>query len=115
MPLLRIETSAALGEASVKAILEEGSRIVARALQKPEQYVMVGIFPASMIMSAMGGPAAFCDLRSIGDLSPEQCAALSSELCALLSNALGVDPARVYLNFAEVEAAAWGWNGTTFG
>lgn len=115
MPLLKIETSAALSEAGVKAVLEEGSRVVARILQKPEQYVMVGISPASMIMSARGGAAAFCDLRSIGDLAPEQCAALSRELCALLSTALGIDAERVYLNFTEVDAVNWGWNGTTFG
>lgn len=115
MPLLKIETSATLGEPGSKTVLEEGSRIVARVLQKPEQYVMVALSPASMIMSAMGGPAAFCDLRSIGDLTPEQCATLSAELCALLSTALGIDPSRVYLNFAEVDAVSWGWNGTTFG
>ena len=115
MPMLKIETSAALSEEQIGKVLEEGSRIVARILQKPEQYVMVAICEASMIMSATGGPAAFCDLRSIGGLSPENCAALSGELCALLAAVIEVEPDRVYLNFTELDAAAWGWNATTFG
>ncbi len=115
MPLLKIETSAALSGETTEKVLAEASRIVARILQKPEQYMMVSLSPAAMLFSAQEGPAAFCDLRSIGVLSPERCATLSAELCAFLSTSLGVDPARVYLNFTEVEAERWGWNGTTFG
>ncbi|MDR0965923.1 MAG: hypothetical protein LBM75_05400 [Myxococcales bacterium] len=116
MPLLKIETSAPLNDdRQVERVLQESSRIVADLLHKPEQYVMVALSPVAMLMSAAGGPAAFCDLRSIGGIEPDACQALSQALCALLETTLQIAPERIYLNFAEFDAASWGWNGTTFG
>ncbi len=40
---------------------------------------------------------------------------LSQQVCKLLSDSLGIGPDRVYLNFTDVEAGNWGWNGRTFG
>lgn len=115
MPFLKIETSALLNDEKIKYVSNESSRIIARILRKPERYVMVALSPASMLMSATRDPTAFCDLRNVGDLSADVCAALSSELCTLLSAELHLAPARIYLNFTEIDAANWGWNGTTFG
>jgi hypothetical protein len=33
----------------------------------------------------------------------------------LLNDSLGIPPDRVYLNFTDVGAGHWGWNGSTFG
>jgi phenylpyruvate tautomerase PptA (4-oxalocrotonate tautomerase family) len=40
---------------------------------------------------------------------------LSQQVCKLLNDSLGVPEDRVYLNFTDVEASNWGWNGSTFG
>jgi len=40
---------------------------------------------------------------------------LSQQVCELLKDSLGFSPDRVYLNFTEVHAGNWGWNGSTFG
>ncbi|MBU6411280.1 MAG: hypothetical protein KGJ60_04600 [Verrucomicrobiota bacterium] len=39
----------------------------------------------------------------------------SPKVCRLLNQSLGVPPNRIHLNFTEVEAGNWGWNGKTFG
>ena len=115
MPLLKLETTVVLTEEKRKALLAALSKAVAGAIGKPEQYVMVTIGSAAILMSANPGEAAFVDIRSIGGLSGDVNRRLSEKLCKLLNDALGVPENRVYLNFTDVEASNWGWNGSTFG
>ena len=115
MPLLKLETTAALSADKQQALLASLSKIVAETIGKPEQYVMVTIHPASMMMSGKPGDAAFADIRSIGGLSGEVNSLLAQKVCKVLKDSLGLPPDRVYLNFTDVKAANWGWNGNTFG
>jgi phenylpyruvate tautomerase PptA (4-oxalocrotonate tautomerase family) len=115
MPLLKLETTVALSDDKRKALLAALSKIVAETVGKPEQYVMVAASPAVMVMSGKPGDAAFVDLRSIGGLSEDVNRRLSEKLCRMLHESLGVLSNRIYLNFTDVAAANWGWNGQTFG
>jgi phenylpyruvate tautomerase PptA (4-oxalocrotonate tautomerase family) len=115
VPLLKLETTVVLTEDKQKALLAALSKAVAGAIGKPEQYVMVTAGPVAILMSGKAGDAAFVDIRSIGRLTGDVNRKLSWEVCELLSDALGITPDRVYLNFADVEAGNWGWNGSTFG
>ena len=115
MPLLQLETTVALSDEKKKALLASLSKIVAGTIGKPEQYVMVVVGPASMLMSGKPGDAAFVDIRSIGGLSDDVNRQLSQKVGSLLSESLGVPPDRIYLNFIDVPAGNWGWNGDTFG
>ena len=115
MPLLKLETTVSLSEDKRKTLLESLSRTVAGAIGKPEQYVMVNVSQAAMLMSGKAGDAAFVDIRSIGGLSGEVNRKLSQQVCKLLKDSLGLPQDRVYLNFTDVEAGCWGWNGNTFG
>jgi phenylpyruvate tautomerase len=115
MPLLKLETTAGLSDDKRKALLAALSRIVAETIGKPEDYVMVTVSQAAILMSGKPGEAAFVDLRSIGGLSHEVNRQLSQKLCRLLHESLGVPESRVYLNFTEVAASNWGWKGATFG
>jgi phenylpyruvate tautomerase len=115
MPLLKLETTVALSEDKRKAVLTALSKIVAVTIGKPEQYVMVSIGQAAMAMSGRPGDAAFVEIRSIGGLGSEVNRKLSQQVCKLLTDSVGIPPDRVYLNFAEVQACNWGWNGNTFG
>jgi len=76
---------------------------------------MVSITPATMLMSGAGGDAALVDVRSIGGLNAEVNRTLSRKICELLNASIGVPKNRVYLNFTDVDAQSWGWNGNTFG
>ena len=115
MPLLKLETTVALPEDKRKALLASLSKAVAETIGKPEQYVMVTVGQAAMLMSGKASDAAFVDIRSIGGLTGDVNRKLSQQVCQLLNASLGVPPDRVYLNFTEVEAGNWGWNGSTFG
>ena len=115
MPLLKLEITASLSDDKRKALLAALSKIVAEAIGKPEDYVMVTVSQAAILMSGKPGEAAFVDLRSIGGLSHEVNRQLSQKLCRLLHESLGVPESRVYLNFTEVAASNWGWKGATFG
>jgi phenylpyruvate tautomerase PptA (4-oxalocrotonate tautomerase family) len=115
MPLLKLETNAALSEDKRKALLGPLSKTVAEIVGKPEQYVMVTIGQAGMLMSGSAGDAAFVDIRGIGGLNYDVNRKLAERVCMLLQEFLGIPPNRVYLNFTELEAGNWGWNGNTFG
>src|SRR5712692_10178501 len=115
MPLLKLETTVRLSEDKEQTLLASLSKAIAGTIGKPEQYVMVSLSQASMVMSGKPGDAAFVSISSIGGLNHEVNRKLSQQVCKLLNDSLGIRPERVYLNFADVEAGNWGWNGRTFG
>jgi phenylpyruvate tautomerase PptA (4-oxalocrotonate tautomerase family) len=79
-----------------------------------EAFVMVTLQHAAMGMGGDGSPAVFAEVRSLGGLGPDVNAALSKALCDLFSGSLAVPPARVYINFADLQRSDWGWDGKTF-
>ena len=115
MPLLKLETTIGLTEDKRKNLLAALSKLVAGAIGKPEQYVLVTMSQAAMLMSGKPGEAAFVDIRSIGGLSGDVNRKLSQQVCKLLHDSLGIAQDRIYLNFTDVAASDWGWNGSTFG
>ena len=115
MPLLKLETTVALTEDKGKALLASLSQTVAEVIGKPQQYVMVAVSQAAIQMSGSPGEAAFVDVRSIGGLTGDVNRKLSQKVCQLLHDSLGIPPNRIYLNFTDVKASHWGWNGSTFG
>jgi len=115
MPLIRLETSAALTD-TVKAELAGAlSDITANAIGKPEAYVMASVSEASMTMAGEAGPAAFADVRSIGGLNQGVNRDITKRVCALLEDKLGIPANRVYISFNDVSGVNWGWNNSTFG
>jgi phenylpyruvate tautomerase PptA (4-oxalocrotonate tautomerase family) len=115
MPFLKLETTVALSQEKQEALLASLSKTVAETIGKPQQYVMVAVSQAAIQMSGSPGDAAFVDVRSIGGLTDDVNRELSQKVCQLLHDSLGVRPSRIYLNFTDVQASRWGWNGNTFG
>jgi phenylpyruvate tautomerase PptA (4-oxalocrotonate tautomerase family) len=115
MPLLKLETTVPLPDDKAKPLLAALSKAVAGAIGKPEQYVMITLSHSDILMSGKAGDAAFVDIRSIGGLNSETNRKLSQQICKTLKDSLGIAADRVYLNFSDVEAGNWGWNGNTFG
>jgi phenylpyruvate tautomerase len=115
MPLLKLETTVALTEDQRQALLASLSKILAEAIGKPVQYVMVTASQVAIQMSGSPGDAAFVDVRSIGGLTGDVNRKLSQKVCQLLHDSLGIPQNRIYLNFTDVKASHWGWNGSTFG
>jgi phenylpyruvate tautomerase PptA (4-oxalocrotonate tautomerase family) len=115
MPLLKLETNVALSADRQQSVLSSLSQIVAQTIGKPEQYVMVSASHAALLMSGRPGDAALVEVRSIGGLNADVNRNLARKVCDLLQQTLKIPPNRVYLNFTDVPAADWGWNGDTFG
>jgi phenylpyruvate tautomerase len=115
MPLLKLETTVAVPEKQRGALMGQLSRLVAEAIGKPEEYVMVALSQTEILMAGKPGKAAFVDLRSIGGLGSDTNRKLTEGLCDVLETELQVPPDRVYVVFTDVRATDWGWNGATFG
>jgi len=112
MPYLHLHTNVTVEDSAV--LLQRCSSATAAALGKPESYVMIEISDQqAMLFAGTGAPLAFVELKSLG-LNDSQTAAISATLCDLLHHELGIDPARIYIEFAAPERAMFGWNGGTF-
>jgi phenylpyruvate tautomerase len=115
MPFVHVSTSAELDDAKAAAVAARLSPLLARLLGKPEAYVMVAVDRAAMRMAASADPAAFVDVRSIGGLGAKVNQGLAAAISTALGEELGLAADRIYLNFTDVPAASWGWDGATFG
>jgi len=115
MPFLRLTSSAPEMPAKAAALAEELSQAVSRLLGKPETYVMISVEKADMRMSGTDAPAAFVDLRSIGGFSTQKNKTISETVSGIVTKHLGVSGNRIFLNFTDIPASSWGWNGGTFG
>jgi len=113
MPFLRVETNTALPE-DTDGLARRLSAQVAEWLGKPEKFVMVALaHNPAMCFGGSGEPLAYCELKSIG-LPEGLTRELSRQLCDALQAELGLDPGRIYIEFADAPRSFWGTNGTTF-
>jgi phenylpyruvate tautomerase len=116
MPLLNVYTSAEPPDAArAEALLKDLSSALARALGKPEAYVMTNLVPRTrMTFGGTLAPACYAELKNVGTFSPADTARLSAELTDRLARGLGVEKDRIYVEFSNAEGHLWGWNGETF-
>ena len=115
MPLLKLQLSSRLEGDKKATVLTALSKLLAEGLNKPEKYVMVVIEDASIIMSGEIGPAAFVDVKSIGGLDGNVNKTMSGKLCAFLKDNLGIPTDKIFINYTDMNAGNWGWNGSTLG
>jgi len=115
MPMLKLQISVPLSDEQRNTLLPTLSKLLAEGIGKPEQYVMIAVETASILMAGKTGPAALAEVRSIGGLNDRVNSQLSQKLCTLLEQTLGIPAGRIYINFVNVAADHWGWNGNTFG
>ncbi|MFP4560394.1 MAG: phenylpyruvate tautomerase MIF-related protein [Thiohalorhabdus sp.] len=116
MPLTRVVTNQELSTSEERrGLLGALSERTAELLGKPESYVMVTLETGRDVLFGGGDePAAYVELASLG-LPQDRTGELSAGLCDVLSERLGVPPARTYIHFQDVERHLWGTNRTTFG
>jgi phenylpyruvate tautomerase len=114
MPYLKIQANKVIDDKATQDVLKKASGLVARILGKPEEYVMVNLRGSSPMLFAGGSePVAFLELRAIG-LPADKTSDLSLSLCELMESELGIPKDRIFINFVDVPAHLWGWNGETF-
>jgi len=112
MPYMKIQTNAPVSDA--ESLSKKASSFLSEQLGKPEQYIMIAVEPVgTMLFAGSTEKTVFAELKSIG-LDDSQTKALSEAVCGFLGNELGVPSDRVYIEFAGVPRAMWGWNKGTF-
>ena len=112
MPFIQINTSSK-SVLNNDLLLKEISKKVAELTEKPENYVMTLIQNNSqMTFAGSDEPCCFIKLKSIGSLKPSS---MSKSLCELIESKTNIKTNRIYLEFIDVKAENWGFNGSTFG
>ncbi len=116
MPLIKIECYGKMNDEKKSKLAGEMSKICASVMGKPEAYVMSTVEDG--LVATMGGKSAasaFIEVKGIGGFSTSVNNKLSAEICACLNKETGISPSCVYINFTDVPASSWGWDGKTFG
>ena len=112
MPLLSIKTNCPVDDKTNLALA--ASKQTAAALSKPESYVMVNVEDRqALVFAGSEQPAAYLELKSLG-LPEAKTAEISASLCTFIHQQLGIEPARIYIEFSNAERHMWGWKGGTF-
>ena len=112
MPLINLRTN--ISEVlHPSGLLKKLSESLASATGKPESYVMT-LLDSGVPMTFAGSnePCAYVEIKSIGALTPPE---MSDQFCELIKASLGISKDRIYIEFNDVSASDWGWNGRTFG
>ena len=117
MPLIKVQTSADCSDEAIKQkITKELSKLTADCLGKPEMYVSAMLIDDATI--TFGGeivPGAFVEVKSIGGLTSEVNNSLSKSISECITENMEIEAAHIYINFVDVPASDWGWQGSTFG
>ncbi|XP_075215177.1 macrophage migration inhibitory factor homolog [Lycorma delicatula] len=113
MPIFRLETNLVkckLPSDSLQTI----TKVIATALNKPEEKCSVSILPDQLI--SFGGSTDLCGnatLLSIGGLGIEENKRISGAIFDHIENHLGIPKNRLYLLFVDAKPSQVGFNGTT--
>ena len=113
MPFIQINTSFKSIIENEDSLQKDISKLVADLTGKPESYVMTLIQSDNrMTFAGSDEPCCFMKVKSIGSLNPSS---MSKRLCELISSKTNININRVYIEFIDVKASNWGFNGSTFG
>ncbi len=117
MPLIKVQTSITpTDKTQVEDLLKALSASLAKHTRKPESYVMTAFEPGmQMTFGGTFDPVCYIEVKSVGSMSPTQTQAMSQDFCQRITQSLGVDGDRIYIEFSDAKGAMWGWNGSTFG
>ncbi|OKH17467.1 phenylpyruvate tautomerase MIF-related protein [[Limnothrix rosea] IAM M-220] len=116
MPLIKVQTSlAAPAKDEVESMLLSLSSKLASHLSKPESYVMTAFEPeVAMTFAGTTEPVCYVEIKSVGTMG-DRTQTMSEDFCNEISQTLGIDKNRIYIEFADAKGSMWGWNGRTFG
>ena len=112
MPLINVRTSLVDIE-EPKKFLKELSLELSNLTGKPENYVMTLLETnVPMTFAGTNEPCCYVEIKSIGSLNPAE---MSTLFCKLITKRTYIPSDRIYIEFNDVPAKLWGWNGSVFG
>lgn len=112
MPFIKVQTNQKVKKE--EELLKKLSAEMAEQLGKPESYIMTAL-EAELKMTFGGSKekTAFIEVKSIG-LKQSMTEELSQFICEFIEQELEIEQDRIYIEFANVPGAMWGWDGGTF-
>ena len=113
MPFIQINTSSKSVVHNDNLLQKDISKMIADLTGKPESYVMTMIHKdTKMTFAGSDEPCCFIKVKSIGSLKPSS---MSKSLCELIASKTNINTNRIYIEFIDIKATNWGFNGSTFG
>lgn len=70
---------------------------------------------AAMSFGGSPSPAAYVEVKNIGELSPDLARRVSATVTEVVAHGLGIPSDRIYIEMTEAEGERWGYGGSTFG
>ena len=110
MPYINISTSSKVEDK--EKLLEEISLLISSLTNKSKRFVMAKLNDNCEMYFNDRDPCCFLEIKSIGSLNPSDMAKPISEF---VKERMGIPIEKIYINFADVPASLWAWNGRTFG
>ena len=114
MPLIQVHLNTP-APAQLPEFHNKLSGILSRGLGKPEDYVMTRISAdESLCFARNTEPAAYVEVKNIGNMTAAQTASLSHDICEAIEQATAIKPERVYIEFSNIKRHLWGGNSKNF-
>ena len=114
MPCIQTTTSVSVSDAQKQQLIRRFGQAIEVFPGKTERYLMTTLVDNASVSMAGDGdtPAAFVEVSLLGKSDRAHFERMTAEICDILRDVLSLDPARVYVRYAEVDH--WGWNGGNF-
>lgn len=113
MPFIHTLTNVPISAAAEQALKESFGQAISLVPGKSEQWLMLDFEgERRLYLAGSGAPAAMVSVSLYGSAPAAVYEKLTAALTGALSDTLGLDPARVYVRYAETPY--WGWNGGNF-
>ena len=110
MPLINIFTSTNVYDK--KKIIEEITILISSLTNKSKKFVMAKLEDNSCMYFDDESPCCFLEIKSIGAINTSE---MTGPICDFIYEKLEIPKNKIYINFEDVPAPLWGWNGKTFG
>ena len=110
MPFINVKTNIPVSENAQEALKTRLGQAIEAIPGKSEAWLMVGVEPeCALWFQGTDAPAALVEVSVYGGAEPDAYDALTARVCELLDAVLDIDPARVYVKYAETPN--WGYRG----
>lgn len=114
MPLIDVKTSAELTAEKIEKVKTELGNAISLIPGKSEAWLMVNISDNCNLFFKGNDnkDTAFVDVSIFGETSKQNCEKLTSEICRILEDSVGIPSDRVYVKFEF--SKLWGYNNFMF-
>ncbi len=113
MPFIRVTTNAQIDKSAHQELIEEFGKSITCISGKTERWLMLEFKGgATMAFAGNTAPCAMVEADLFGPADESEKGVLTSEICGIVENILGVPQDRTYVRYLETDT--WGYDGENF-